>query len=196
MLLDKYTTHWTVTFEQVREICAREDIYHPARDKYAIYRCDYRGRGGFWWFDDMQELKFFLTNVWPVHNYMSMIVMTEETYVDFHSFESWYRYVAGMDNLKGAEIVKHTNRFFYGENAVVSWVGTLSELECSSQPEPVAIRKSFHHSEKEISTEERTGFMRHVSNRLEIPWQDVLSFYSFEWLVRYLEKQKKENNFH
>ena len=29
-----------------------------------------------------------------------MICWTEETYVDFHSFESWYRYVAGMDNLK------------------------------------------------------------------------------------------------
>jgi hypothetical protein len=169
-----------------------ERLYKPEFHKYAIYRCDYRGKGGFWWFDDVMELKFFLTNVWPVYNYMSMICWTEETHVDFHNFESWYRYRSAMDDAVGQQIVHVTNGYFYGENHVVCWVGNLLELQQSMLPEPVAIRKSFHHNESEITADKQCDFIHHVSSRLEINGNDVLTFDAFAWMVRYFEKLQRE----
>jgi len=192
MLYDTYTSHWTVTFEQVKEICAIKRLYLPDYEKHVIYRCEYRGRGGFWWFDDVPELKFFLTHVWPVYNYMSMICWTEETHVDFHNFPSWYRYREAMDDAKGPQIVKVANSYFYGENHVICWTGTLKELEHSMEPEPLAIRRSFHNSHREISADMQNDFAKHVSNRLEIDADDVLTFESFEWLVRYIEKLQRQ----
>ena len=187
MLYDTYTSHWTVTFEQVEEICAKNRLYQPAYEKYAIFRCDWvKGKGGFWWFDDIMELKFFLTHVWPVYNYMSMIFWTEETHVDFHRLQSWYRYWAEMDDAKGAGIVKIVNSYFYGENHVICWTGTLHELESSMEPEPVAVRRSFHNSQSPIKTEQQSDFIKHVSNMLEIDGDDLLTFESFNWLPQYI----------
>ena len=193
MLLEKYTTHWTVNFEQVREILANETLYIPDYNKYTIFRFDWvKGKGGFWWFDDLQDLKFFLTHVWPVYNYMSMVVWTIETHVDFHVFQSWWKYVAGMDNLKVSEVVKLTNKYFYGENDVVCWAGTLKELECSPEVEPAVIRWSFHKTRKKISEKEKPSFKAHVSNKLTIQDARIFEFRVFERLVRYLEEQKKK----
>lgn len=144
-----------VSFKEAKGIWNETILNTPANHKTGLYNEDDFGTGGFFWFEDDEDLQFFLKNVWPV------VVLMEDLPKDL--LPKWQYYVVSFEtnfysSPEGLEII---NLKWPGE-IQLKWIGDLSQLETEDSEIPNKIREWFHGSEAPIEEKENPEFIQFV----------------------------------
>jgi hypothetical protein len=144
-----------VSFQDAKNIWNDEEINTPGYHKIVLYNEDDLGTSVFLWFEDDEDLQFFLKNVWPV------VVLMED--LPEHLLPKWQKYMDTFEtnfysSPEGLEII---NLKWPGE-IQLKWVGNLRQLVSEDSEVPNKIREWFHESEAPIKSSEKEDFIKFI----------------------------------
>ncbi len=153
----KYDASRPISIIQAQTIWTDETLNTPAYDKTALYTKDDMNTSGFLWFEDAEDLHFFLKNVWPV------VLCGED--LPKKNLAGWRDFVREFDQQKtpGPGLLDFVSSFWQGDIRL-SWTGTLTELESSIDDVPATIREWFHESEEQINESDKEEFIAFIKD--------------------------------
>ncbi len=151
----KYDSTKPVSFAVAQKVWNDETLNTPAYDKIGLYNDDDMNTGGFFWFEDKEDLHFFLQHVWPV--VLSGDDLPEEEMNNWLDFTTDFK----VNTADKETMLEFVNNYWQGD-IHLSWLGTLSELATSTDEIPVSIREWFHEDESPIGNDEKKQFIEFV----------------------------------
>lgn len=144
-----------VTFTAAVSIWNDDTLHTPGYDKIGIYNHDDMGTGGLLWFENLDDLKFFMIHVWPVIQFGEVLDMEE--------WKRWKElsdiHILPKENI--SDFIHYADNYWEGD-IYIQWSGTLHDLETSDENIPQCIREWFHESEAPITTSQKKGFMEFI----------------------------------
>lgn len=141
---EKYNNKGPVSFEEAQAIWGDEQINTPGYDKIGLCNADHMNTRGFFWFTSMEEIHFFLINVWPV------VLEYEDMEVEI--WNTWNTTISSF--LEGKPSHQSIVTFINAQlnaDIFLEWIGTLKELETSLDELAVSTRELFHETDAPIA---------------------------------------------